>query len=89
MYDLVDLPVILKKEFVINEPWKPDKKSEKILESKREFTFLEVLDAIYWDISFMGGPADNQEFIEDMKGRLEGYNSGNLEASPWESEDSA
>ena len=88
MYDLVDLPVILKKEFVVCEPWKPDKKSEKILESKREFTFLEVLDAIYWDISFMGGPADNREFIEDMKSRLD--DSEESETIPWEApEDSA
>ena len=51
---------------------------------------MEVLDAIYWDISFMGGPADNREFIEDMKSRLDDYDSGEAEAIPWKTpEDSA
>lgn len=44
--------------------------------NKRYFTFLDVLDGVYDDISFMGGPQDNIEFIEDMKARIEDYENG-------------
>ena len=37
------------------------------------FTFLDVLDAVYDDISFMGGPQDNVEFLEEMKSRMEEF----------------
>lgn len=87
MYELVDLPVVLKKEFNVYTPWdsnQPKKKSEKILTSKREFSLLEVLDAIYWDISFMGGPADNKAFIEDMSQRVEEIKAGEVPMIPIE-----
>lgn len=37
------------------------------------FTLLDVLDAIYDDISFMGGPQENVEFLEEMKSRMEEF----------------
>lgn len=45
----------------------------------RYFTLLEVLDAIYDDISFMGGPQDNIEFLEDMKCAVEEIRNGSVE----------
>lgn len=87
MYDLADLPVVLKKEFDVYTPWVPGqqpKEQEKVLTSKREFTLLEVLDSIYWDISFMGGPADNKAFIEDMNERVEEIKSGDIPMIPLE-----
>lgn len=87
MYELADLPVVLKKEFDVYTPWdssQPKKKPEKILSSKREFTLLEVLDAIYWDISFMGGPEDNKNFIAEMNDRMEEIKSGEVPMIPME-----
>lgn len=87
MYELADLPVVLKKEFDVYTPWIPGqtpKKPEKVLTSKREFTLLQVLDAIYWDISFMGGPADNKAFIEDMTERVEEIKAGEQVMIPLE-----
>lgn len=39
-------------------------------------TLLDILDAVYFDISFMGGPEDNKAFLEDMRGRVEEYKEG-------------
>jgi hypothetical protein len=47
-------------------------KREVIWQGQYNYTVLDVLDAIYDDISFYGGPEDNKAFLEDMKGRMEG-----------------
>jgi hypothetical protein len=87
MWELVDLPVKLNKTFDVYEPLNLDgvyKKPEKLLTSTREFTLLEVLDAIYWDISFMGGPEENAEFIDQMSERIDQIENGNIPMIPIE-----
>lgn len=86
MYDLVDLPVKLNKEIVILEPWdkKLGNKRKELVRATREFVLLEVLDCIYWDISFHGGPADNADFVEEMKRRVEEIDSGEAKLIPME-----
>jgi hypothetical protein len=46
-------------------------KGEPVLESTREFTLLEVLDAIYWDISWHGDPQQKNEFRDFLKESVE------------------
>lgn len=36
-----------------------------------EYTLLDILDAIYWDISFAGGPEENKAFLEECQDRME------------------
>ena len=86
MYEIVDLPIKLKKEFTVYTPFEHGKKMEEreLLKATREFTLLDVLDAIYWDISFMGGPQNNAEFIENMKGRVDEITSGEVAMIPME-----
>lgn len=81
MWELADLPVKLNKSLNVSEPWESGKHNrnklpEKILTATRQFTLLEVLDAIYWDISFMGGPQDNANFLEEMKETVEEIKNG-------------
>lgn len=73
VYDIADLPVVLNKHFTVYKPWEPNKTADDriIMEGEKDFTLLEVLDAIYWDISFAGGPDDNAAFLEEMKGRVD------------------
>lgn len=40
------------------------------------FSLLDVLDAIYFDISFHGSPQDNREFIEMLAGRMKEVEDG-------------
>lgn len=68
MYDIADYPVMLNTKFQVR--FTPQDE-EKVFEGEREFTLLDVLDAIYWDISFVGGPADNAEFLEEMRSRAD------------------
>jgi hypothetical protein len=36
-----------------------------LLSSSREFTLLEVIDALYWEISFSGGPEDRNRMAQE------------------------
>tara|TARA_Y100000310_G_C20342058_1_gene650278 strand:- start:389 stop:715 length:327 start_codon:yes stop_codon:yes gene_type:complete len=38
---------------------------------KKSFSLLDVLEAIYWDISFYGGPDETVAFFEEMTKRAE------------------
>jgi len=87
MWKLADLPVRLNKTFDVYEPFdtnNPKKRPEKLLTATREYTLLEVLDAIYWDISFMGGPEDNANFIEQMNETMDQIKSGQVPMIPIE-----
>lgn len=78
------LPLKLDKKIELFEPFQKDKEPNKLFEAEKEFTLLEVLNAIYWDISFMGGPKENKEFLEEMKRRSEEIRNGTVELIPLE-----
>jgi len=40
------------------------------------YSLLEVLDAIYFDISFYGGPKQNKEFLEGLKEQIRQIDNG-------------
>lgn len=84
MYDLANLPIKLDKSIELREPWKKGKTPEIIFEARKEFSLQDILDAIYWDISFMGGPQDNIDFIEKMKETTEGIRNGTIKTIPLE-----
>jgi hypothetical protein len=76
MYKLSHLPVKLNKNFIIKEPYNrkthnKDNMPKNLVKATTDFSLLEILDGIYWDISFMGGPEENEKFIESMNDRLE------------------
>lgn len=84
MYELADLPLKLNTDLKIWGPWEGKPPQKVIFEGKKDYCLLDVLDAIYWDISFMGGPQDNQEFIDEMKGRVDDIKLGIAKAIPAE-----
>ena len=89
MNEIAHLPVRLNDAFEVFEPWdsrRHDKnhRPEKMISKTRPFTLLEVLDAIYWDISFCGGPADNAAHMEHLREMSEGIKNGTIETIPWE-----
>jgi hypothetical protein len=89
MWKLADLPMKLNKEFTVYEPFDRNKHKkgnppQELLKATREFSLLDVLDAIYWDISFVGGPAENAEFIAGLKDQMEEIKSGNVPMIPME-----
>lgn len=70
MYRLADLPVRLDKavEFFQANDYKPGRKP--IIKGEREFSLQDVLDAIYWEISFHGDPQDKREKLDELKERV-------------------
>lgn len=81
LYDIADLPVRLNKQLVIYQAWKPgDPPAEKVLLAGDScFSLLDVLDAIYDDISFYGGPAEAREMLEELRDTVEQIKSGELQ----------
>jgi|SRR5215831_11058778 len=84
MWELAHLPVKLNPEVLIHDPKMREGKAKLLFVGERDFSLLDVLDAIYDDISFMGGPEDNAAFLEEMKDTTEKIKSGELKCVPWE-----
>ncbi len=79
---LTDLEDMMALQVKINENFQIFKDHEIICECKQPITFLEFLDAIYWDISFHGGPEENEAVKEDLNERLESIKNGTEELIP-------
>jgi hypothetical protein len=79
MYQLAHIPVVIDETFTIRRNW-----TESILSGKRVLSLLEFLEGIYWDISFHGGPKENEEFLAEMKERINEVEEGRAELVPFE-----
>lgn len=66
MSELVHLPVRINTDFTIRANF-----VDEVVKAKRVMSLLEVLDAIYWDISFHGGPEENSAFVDELKGMVD------------------
>ena len=62
----------------------PKTENIKILTSECEFSLLDIIDAIYWDISFHGPPSQRDEFLDGIKEQMEEINLGTAETYPIE-----
>ena len=79
MNELANVPVRLSNTCTFNKDF------EKMFDQPTEYTFslLEVLDAIYWDISFYGGPQDNVAFIEKLHAISKEIEDGTIQTVPF------
>lgn len=91
MYSIAHLPVVLNPhvELYDYEPLKkkPLAKGESIkpfFTATKVFTLQDVLDAIYWEISFHGSPQGKSEFKDELNARMEDIKSGLVEGIPAE-----
>lgn len=83
MNEMAHLPIKIDRKVEVYKSFKykkgqPYKLPEKMLEAKSYMTLLEVLDAIYWDISFYGGPQETAEFKQCMMNNIEAYERGEV-----------
>lgn len=88
MQEMAHLPVKLNKEVNVYSAWKltsrPVEKPTELFKANRDFTLLEVLDSIYWDISFHGGPEESKDFLNQLKQMKEEITSGKIAGIPLE-----
>jgi len=73
MNHLAHLPLHLNEELTISNYDSSKSRYGKLIDSskyKTTYTLLDVLDAVYWDISFYGGPEQADEFKEEMESRV-------------------
>lgn len=73
VYELAHLPVVLNESFALYDK---NVHPKEIFKSTRHFSLLEVLDAIYDDISFVGSPEQNKKFLEELKETVKQIESG-------------
>lgn len=59
-------------------------KNENGIDAKRTYTLLQILDAIYWEISFYGGPKEAADMKEELCRRVDEVKSGNAKTIPFE-----
>jgi len=79
MCELADLSIVADDTLDVYEHFE-----NKISIGKQHFTLLEILDTVYWEVSFYGGPEQAQEMCEDLKQRVEDVKSGVEKTIPWE-----
>ncbi len=79
MANMVELPIRLEKETRVLEDYK------EIGKANVEYTLLEILDSIYWEISFHGSPAEAKEKLDELKGHVEEIKSGEVEGKRFKS----
>lgn len=85
MQTIAHLPVVIDEEFVVRR-WVKDEELRivEVFRATRSFTLLEFLDAIYFDISFHGGPKDNAAFLEELGQCINEIESGEVKTIPFE-----
>lgn len=69
------MPVVLNDRVTIRQDHRKPNRLLKNHECRCEWTLLEILDAIYDDISFDGSPADRDAFMDMLRGRLDDLDS--------------
>lgn len=75
MNSLADLPVKLNEAVAFYKP-RDYKNVTPIIKADRPFSLLDVLDAIYWEISFYGDPHEKNVMKDTVMGRVEDIKSG-------------
>ncbi len=70
--NMAHLPIKLDDAFKIYDGCKaPYFKYNFIVDSHKRFTLLDILDAVYWEISFFGGPQDAEGMLKELNERME------------------
>lgn len=85
MNTLAHLPVFLESMVDVQEFNRGRREYDEYFKGFFPFTLLDFLDAIYWDISFVGGPEDNAAFMEDMSERVAEAKEGLAEGKRYNS----
>jgi hypothetical protein len=78
------VPLRLCKEIVIQEYRSDLRKTISYVECQRDLTLMEILDAIYWEVSFHGGPEQAASFLDELQQNIEEVKSGKVETIPLE-----
>lgn len=84
MNEIAHVPVIIKPLVHFNKDFLP---MESLPPAEITISLLDFLDAIYFDISFHGGPKDNRAFVEELKGMMEEIDNGTAKLVPFEFHD--
>jgi len=87
MYELANLPVKLNKSVQFFAPDDVAQRREPLVKGERDFRLEDVLDAIYWDISFHGSPRSRREKFDELAAICNDIKEGRAETVPLEFDD--
>lgn len=65
--DIADIPIVMITKFLVEIPFIPGTENEQrkenpaLFETEEDFSLLQILDVIYWELSFYGNPEDNEQ----------------------------
>ncbi len=77
--NLLHLPLVANEDFNVGNDlkyWKPDQTNEErfALQCKRKYTLKNVIEGVFWELSFYGSPEDKEETSKMIKERHEEVN---------------
>ena len=83
---LSELPIKLNKKMIIyDERDERDKKFNQIfLETNSDFTLLDILKGVFWEISFHGSPKDRNKVVKGLEQSIKDIDSGKSKTILWE-----
>ena len=84
MYLIADLPLSVDDNMEITEFTRTSAGRQQIFKGIRRWTLLDIFDAIYWEISFYGGPEEAEEFRASLCEQSEAVKQGLEKTIPWE-----
>lgn len=69
--ELLHLPIKLNTDFVIKEDWHENKvpfnELKTLVSAKRNFTLLEAIQGVFWELSFYGGEEEKNEKASEIR----------------------
>ena len=80
---LSELPIKLNKKMTVYDE-RNKKFNEVFLEVTADFSLLDVLKGIFWELSFHGSPKDRNVRVKELKQSIEDIESGKAKTIPWE-----
>jgi len=87
---LLDYPLELIEDFKVDHLniYKKRKfeysKLKPAINTKRRWKVYDMIQAILWEISFMGAPSERDEKFDDLQSTVEGIKDGTIETHSWE-----
>lgn len=88
MNEIAHLELKLNEKLTIHEPFdheNPTKPIDRVLlQTETYFTVLQILHAIYDDISWNGSPEGNAKFVEELRQTVDGIKSGAIKTVPFD-----
>jgi len=79
--EIADLEIKLDETYQVIQKFDFD---HPVFKAKKKFTFLDIVYALLWEISFHGEPEDKEKRMKELSDMAKGIEDGTVKTIPWE-----